>query len=277
MSSTIVRGPDFTTVTERPGGRATQEQLSMLYTRYHFAASFCQGKDVLEVGCGAGLGLGYLERFAHRVTGVDIDERNLEAATRHYANRQNIQFRQMDAHELEFESQSMDVVILFEAVYYLRHPELFVAECCRILRPSGTLLISSVNPEWGDFNPSPFSVRYFKACELSALLEQYGFRVQLYGAFATQSSSLKSKGISILKRAARNLRLIPRTMKGKEFLKRLFFGTLATLPPEVDDEIAPYTPPSPIQSDAPVPVRQYKVLYAVGQIESASMEGKNKG
>jgi len=58
---------DYTTVTEMPGLKASREQLAMLYTRYAFAAKFCDGKDVLEVGCGAGQGLGYLATKARKV------------------------------------------------------------------------------------------------------------------------------------------------------------------------------------------------------------------
>lgn len=64
---------DFSSVTEVPGLRATDEQRSMLYTRYHLARTRSVGKDVLEVACGAGLGLGYLAETARSVTGVGID------------------------------------------------------------------------------------------------------------------------------------------------------------------------------------------------------------
>jgi 2-polyprenyl-3-methyl-5-hydroxy-6-metoxy-1,4-benzoquinol methylase len=270
MNSTVIKkegvkawNPDFTTVTEMPGALASAEQLSMLYTRYHFAASFCQGKEVLEVGCGAGQGLGYLARFAKKVVGIDIDEENLKTATLHYYGRENIKLQCRDAHEMAFEDETFDVVILFEAIYYLNRPDLFLAECRRVLRERGVLLINTVNPEWQDFNPSPFSTHYFPARELAALLESYGFKVDFYGAFPAQGFSMKSKMTSILKRSARNLGLIPRTMKGKEFLKRIFFGRLAPIPSEVDEGMAEYMRPTSLLSDVPVP--QYKVLYAVGQ------------
>ena len=66
--------PDYTTVTEIPRGRVTREQLTRMCTRYYFASKFCEGKDVLEVGCGAGQGLGYLARKARRVVGGDCTE-----------------------------------------------------------------------------------------------------------------------------------------------------------------------------------------------------------
>jgi cyclopropane fatty-acyl-phospholipid synthase-like methyltransferase len=52
--------PEYIHVTEIPGNKASAEQIERLYHRYHFASAFCQGKEVLEVACGAGMGLGYL-------------------------------------------------------------------------------------------------------------------------------------------------------------------------------------------------------------------------
>ena len=260
--ATLIR-PDFTTVTEMPGSWASREQLSMLYTRYHFAASFCEEKDVLEAACGVGPGLGYLARRAKKVVGIDIEEQNLRVAEAHYRGRKNIELHPMDAHTLEFEDGSFDVMLLFEALYYLNQPERFLSECRRVLRDQGTILLNTVNPEWLDFNPSPFSTRYFGARELRDLLENSGFKTDLYGAFPAAGSSLKFKMTSFLKRTARNLGLIPRTMKGKELLKRIFFGKLAPFPLEVYETMAPYAVPGSLPVNAPVP--QYKVLYAVGK------------
>lgn len=271
MNSTVIEKsgrekngkPDFTTVTEFPGGRASREQLAMLSTRYRFAADFCGNKQVLEVGCGAGLGLGYLARFAKKITGVDIDDSNLETARTHYRGREKIELRPMDAQELAFDDESFDILILFEAIYYLERPGRFLAESRRVLRPDGTLLINTVNPEWQDFNPSPFSYRYLSARELSGLLQSHGFQAQLYGAFPALGSSWNARGLSFLKRTARDWGLIPRTMKGKEFLKRIFFGKLSRLPPELVDAEAENISPVAICPAGPVP--QYKVLYAAAR------------
>lgn len=45
---------DFTAVTELPGIRVTLEQFSMLHARYHHAAGYFAGKEVLEVACPGG-------------------------------------------------------------------------------------------------------------------------------------------------------------------------------------------------------------------------------
>ena len=81
---------EYVTVTELPGINAHKEQLERLVQRYCFASEYCKDKDVLEVACGGGIGLGYLARRARKVVGGDIDEKVLEFARRNYGNRRNI-------------------------------------------------------------------------------------------------------------------------------------------------------------------------------------------
>ncbi len=254
---------DYTTVTEVPGAKASKEQLARLYHRYHFASQFCVGKDVLEVACGAGMGLGYLAQSARQVTGGDIDERNLQIATDYYKKRDNILTRKIDAVKLSFEDNSFDVIILYEAIYYLTQPEKFVEEALRVLRKEGVLLICTVNCEWIDFNPSPYSIKYFPARELYQLLISKFPTVQIYGAFTTASNSISDRITSLIKKVAIGLNLVPKTMKGKEFFKRLFFGELTPLPSEIGDGMAEYSDPVQIPFD--LPNRDYKVLYGVGR------------
>src|SRR5262249_6372523 len=102
----------------------------MLNTRYKFASDFCRGGRVLEIGCGAGQGLGYLARSASSVIGGDYTEALLRNAQSHYGGR--IPLVALDAHELPFVDLSFDTVILYEAIYYLNSPAQFLEECRRV-------------------------------------------------------------------------------------------------------------------------------------------------
>ncbi len=256
----MASAPDYAAVTEATDGRVTREALSMLYTRYRYAAGYCAGRDVLEVACGSGPGLGYLAGTARRVIGGDVTESLVRRAYEHYRGR--LPILRLDAHGLPFRDRSFDVTILYEAIYYLDWPARFVAECRRVLRGDGIVLICSVNREWPDFNPSPLSTRYFAAGELAALLRQGGFDPELYGAFAVARDSVRDVAVSAIRRLAVALHLVPRTMRGKELLKRIFLGALVPVPAELDEGVAPYSSPAPIPLDGPCP--GYKVLYAVG-------------
>lgn len=234
----------------------------MLFTRYHFASRYSQGKDVLEVACGPGIGLGYLGRSARQVVGGDYDEAMLRGARAHYRDRAPV--LRIDAHVLPFAAQTFDVVILFEAVYYLQHPRRFIRETHRVLRPQGVLLVSTVNREWMGFNPSPYTFRYFSAPELAALLQEEGFDVELFGGFPAQAASPNGRILAAVRRAAVRLHLIPRSMKGKEVLKRFIYGRLTPLPPEAVDGMAPLSPLTALRNGDLT--RGWKVLYAVGRL-----------
>ncbi len=245
-----------------PGLKATSDQLAMLYTRYANAAKFCDGKDVLEVGCGAGQGLGYLAKKARKVIGGDYTENLITEARRYY--RERIPLLRLDGHALPFRDSTFDVVILYEAIYYLAQPERFLDECHRALREKGTLVICSVNKEWSGFNPSPCRTHYFSVSELSNLLRTHHFDAQFLGAFSVTSRATQEKIVSWVKRWAVRLHLIPKTMKRKVFLKRLFFGPLIRVPSEVYDGLAEYCSPLPLSDDAAVP--GVKVLFAVARV-----------
>lgn len=253
---------NYTTVTETPGHQVTRDAIIMMYTRYAFAARHCEGKQVLEVGCGAGPGLGYLGSHARRVVGGDYTHELLALARGHYGRRFPLVC--LDAEHLPFHARCFDVVILYEAIYYLRDAGRFVDEARRVLRGDGALLICTVNREWVDFNPSPFSVRYYSAPELCGLLQGRGFGWELFAGFPVAVESARDRVVSALKRSAVRLGFIPKTMKGKEFLKRVFLGRLTPVPAELTNGAGEFETPLPVGRG--MSVRDFKVLYAVGRV-----------
>lgn len=248
---------DFTTVTELTGHQAHAEQLSMIHTRYALARERCAGKDVLEAACGPGRGLGYLAQKARLVTAGDLTLALVEAARAHYGER--VKLSVFDAQKLPFPDASFDLVLLYEAFYYLPEPEKFLAEARRVLRPGGELLLSMPNPEWDGFNPSPFSMRYFTADELRDLLSANGFASRIKTGFVAAPRGPLGLAVSAVRKVAVGLGVVPKTMKGKAWLKRAFYGPLAELGPELDAT-------APLESlvDAPAgPIPGFKMFYAL--------------
>jgi ubiquinone/menaquinone biosynthesis C-methylase UbiE len=251
---------NYSSITESPGMKATREQLARLYHRYRFASDFVKGKSVLEVACGSGIGLGLLAKYANHVTGGDIDKKNVFTATELY-KQENIKIQELDAHALPFEENSFDVVLLFEAIYYLEHPEVFVKEAYRILRRQGALIICTVNRDWEDFHPSPYTHQYFSVPQLAELLKDPFRDVQCSGAFSTQAGGALGKGISLIKRIAVEFNLIPGSLAARAYLKRVFMGPLQPLPQRIDNGMAPYELPVSISvNQANI---DYKIIYAV--------------
>lgn len=223
-------------VTELSGDDISQEQLVRLCSRYYWAEEHCRGKDVLEVACGAGAGLGYLAQTCKTIEACDIDPEIVEIAKSHYKDRFKIVTG--DAHQLPFDNLSKDVIILFEALYYIKDVENFISECKRILRPNGMLLISLPNKSLYDFNPSPLSHKYFTISELNNLLDGCGFKTNFLGGTKISTVSWRQKILRPVKKVAVLLNLVPKSMNGKKLLKKLIFGELIHMPHEIHSSTA---------------------------------------
>lgn len=253
---------DYGLITETPGMMVSKEQLSRFHHRYRFALELSRGKDVLEVACGSGLGLTTIASAALSVTGVDLDPGNVDVA-KATCRCGNVTIRQMDALHLGFGEHCFDLILLFEAIYYLSKPELFISEAWRLLRPGGLLLICTVNKDWLDFHPSPFVTKYLSVPEIYRLLSEQFAGVSLYGAFSTDIKGGTEYLRSLLKRAAVHLNLIPGSLKARAVLKRIFVGPLSPLPMRLDADLLPFAPPDPIPSH--LPDTRYKIIYGLAR------------
>jgi SAM-dependent methyltransferase len=248
---------DFIIVTERGGEPVSQAQVDRFRQRYVWAGDQCAGKDVLELACGTGPGLGYLRAVSRSLVAADVDANIVQLARTHYGDRVDI--RQLDAADTGLPPNSFDVVILFEAIYYISDVDRLLTEVVRVLRPGGCLLIATANKDLFDFNPSPYSHDYYNPPELSALLKRHGFSAVFLGGSPVPDAGTKTRLLRWLKRQAVRWNLIPGSMAGKRLLKRLVFGSLVTMPRELELADAKAVPPQPIASDKPD--TRHLVLY----------------
>jgi SAM-dependent methyltransferase len=255
-------GNDFLSVTEVAGDCVTVEQIDRAYQRYYWAGDHCRGKDVLEAACGTGQGAGYLAGLAKSYRAGDYSGKTLEIARRHYGDR--IGFLRFDAQEMPFRGDSFDVVVLFEAIYYLPSVARFLAECRRVLRPGGKLLVVTANKDLYDFHPSPYSVAYYGVREMGEILEGNGFDPVFFGNSPLGEMPLRQKVLRPVKKCVVSLGLMPKTMEGKKFLKRIVFGSLAPMPPEILPGADLRAEPTPLPPG--LPDRSHKVLFCAAAV-----------
>ena len=152
---------------------------------YRRLADRCVGRDVLEAGSGEGYGADLIADVARHVIGLDYDE---SAVAHVRARYPRVDMRQGNLAELPLPSASIDVVVNFQVIEHLWDQGQFVAECLRVLRPSGVLLMST--PNRITFSPgldtpvNPFHTRELNAAELTELLETAGFTMEsMLGVF----------------------------------------------------------------------------------------------
>lgn len=107
------------------------------------------GRDVLEVGCGAGQCSRWLEGQGARVTGFDLSVRQLQHARRidEQLGRAPLRLVQADATALPFADGAFDIVCsAFGAVPFVADSARLMREVSRVLRPGGLWAFSVPHP-----------------------------------------------------------------------------------------------------------------------------------
>ena len=106
-----------------------------------------RGAQVLDVGCGGGLLCETLVRAGAQVTGVDLAEGMIEVAKMHAAEQSlSIDYRVADAESLvATQAGAFDVVTCMEMLEHVPSPDATVATLARLVRPGGSVFISTIN------------------------------------------------------------------------------------------------------------------------------------
>lgn len=112
--------------------------------RYLWANNFVKDKIVLDIACGEGFGSNFLAKNAKFVTGADISTESVLHAKNNY-NGNNLEFKVMSVDGIEFEDNSIDVVVSFETIEHIdgESQEKAIEEFSRILKEDGLLCITT--------------------------------------------------------------------------------------------------------------------------------------
>jgi SAM-dependent methyltransferase len=144
---------------------------------YAAVAGDIDGGDVLESGCGEGYGAARLAESAGRVVALDYDASAVAHVRRAYPS---IPVVRGNLVALPFGDRTYDVVVSLQTIEHLWDQDGFVAECRRVLRPGGRLVLST--PNRLTFPPgNVFHATELSAAELASLLTRHGELASLSG------------------------------------------------------------------------------------------------
>lgn len=125
---------------------------------------------ILDVACGLGASTRLMLEFypKEQITGINLSEFQLDLARR---NAPGVDFRYMDATELDFPDESFANIICVEASHHFRPREKFYSEALRVLEPGGRLVSCELGgPAWAYKAVPPKNAK-----ELRKQLEEAGF------------------------------------------------------------------------------------------------------
>ncbi len=154
-----------------------------------------EGAQVLDVGTGGGLAAEALARRGAQVTAIDASPEMLSTAKLHAASEGlEIGYEQASAEEWAADHAGLyDVVTCFEMIEHVPHPDQTLAALASLVRPGGSLVISTINrtPKaylgavlaaeyilgWVPKGTHDY-VRFLKPSEIAASLRPAGLRIE---------------------------------------------------------------------------------------------------
>jgi 2-polyprenyl-3-methyl-5-hydroxy-6-metoxy-1,4-benzoquinol methylase len=107
------------------------------------AAQFTRwaGKELLEIGVGAGCDHLQFARAGAICHGVDLTDAAIETTRQHLAlHGHTSDLRRGDAEDLPFAATNFDLVYSWGVIHHSAHPERIIAEIHRVLRPGGSFV-----------------------------------------------------------------------------------------------------------------------------------------
>ena len=103
-------------------------------------------KDLLEVGCGAGIDLVRFARGGAKVKGVDLSKIAIDLANKNFEhNAQNADLRVMNGECLQFTDNTFDIVYAHGVLQYTADSTRMIAEIHRVLKPGGKAIMMVYN------------------------------------------------------------------------------------------------------------------------------------
>ncbi|HAM73027.1 MAG TPA: transcriptional regulator [Verrucomicrobiales bacterium] len=135
---------------------------------------------IADLGSGEGLLSELLARRAKRVIAVDNSERIVEfgAQKARKTGLKNLEFRLGDVEAPPIEPQSVDLVVLSQALHHAEHPDRAIAAAHRLLRPGGQVMILDLLAHKFERAVELYGDRWlgFAESDLHRWMEEAGFR-----------------------------------------------------------------------------------------------------
>lgn len=164
--------------------KETPLMIARHFSAYRFAKDYAREKIILDLGCGEGYGSYFLSGLAKSVLGIDYNRQAIEYAKNKY-RRQNLQFAQVDAMNLNSIGHKFDVICSFQFIEHIREIDRLLEDIKNLSGDRGIFICSTPNrKDASPGSPVPFNkfhVTEFLLLEFKELLERHFQDIKLFG------------------------------------------------------------------------------------------------
>lgn len=148
---------------------------------------------VLDLGCGTGYYTSSIVDNSEFVVASDLSWPMLQKAKKRFSERSEVFFCLLNAFKTPFKDSRFDTVVTANLVNTVQNPGEVLAECYRVLRPGGCLIVvvytdfgmvlsSRIETAMRYINvfglPPPWGLKNFKPQELEGMVSDSGFLVE---------------------------------------------------------------------------------------------------
>ena len=119
------------------------------------------GLRILDIGCGGGLLAEPMARLGATMTGIDVTEAAIMAATTHSKKAGlNIDYRCCTAEDMAKNGASFDVIYASEVIEHVADRSLFVKAIASMLDPKGVVIVTTINRSLPALLLAKFALEY---------------------------------------------------------------------------------------------------------------------
>ena len=97
---------------------------------------------LLDAGCSAGYATAYFAELVESAAGIDVDEEAIRQARSRFPS---IDFQPAPLERIPHPDEAFDVVVCLDVLEHVTDERLAVTELFRVLRPGGTLILTTPN------------------------------------------------------------------------------------------------------------------------------------
>ncbi len=153
-----------------------------------------EAKQVLDIGCGGGILTEALAQQGATVTGIDMAELSLKVARMHlHESGLDVDYQLNTAETFaEQHASRFDVVTCLEMLEHVPDPTSVINAACKLLKPSGRLILSTINR-----NPKSFGLAILAAEYLLGLIPRGTHDYKNFIKPSELASCLRANGLKI--------------------------------------------------------------------------------